>query len=140
MNQAIPILSLVIAALAVIVAPLVSLRVTKWQILAPMRQAWINALRQNVTRLLGSASYLHASGVNLQDPNVAKELKELAIVQQEIQLTINPGEHDHQLLVDKIAATMKALVARDNDEFIRSHQEAVKTAQSIIKEAWEKVK
>jgi hypothetical protein len=137
MNLAIPILSLVIAALAVIVGPFVSWRVANRQIIAPMRQAWINELRKNLARLLGSASFYLAAGVDTGD---AKEYKQLVEIQQEIELTINPREEQHKELVDRIAVMMKAMVTRDKERFIEIQRDVVKRAQSILKTEWNRVK
>jgi hypothetical protein len=66
MKEIIPILSLITAILAVFVGPLISLRITKRQIasslnaankqiVAPMRQAWINSLRDMIAEISSSA-------------------------------------------------------------------------------------
>lgn len=137
MNQAIPVLSLVIAVLAVIVGPFVSWRIAKRQIVAPMRQAWINDLRKNLARLLGSASFYSAAGVDGGDP---AEYRQLSIVQQEIELTINPKESEHQLLVIQIAQMMKSVSQNDNKQFIGLRRTVVETAQKIFKTEWNRVK
>jgi uncharacterized Tic20 family protein len=62
MKEIIPILSLITAILAVFVGPLISWRITKRQIasslkaankqiVAPMRQAWINSLRDMIAEI-----------------------------------------------------------------------------------------
>lgn len=66
MNDSIPVLSLIVAALAVFVGPIISWRVAKRQIesssavankqiIAPMRQAWINSLRDAMAELASRA-------------------------------------------------------------------------------------
>lgn len=68
-----PVLSLVVAALAVFVVPLISWLITKRQlasllevankqIIAPMRQAWINNLRDLVAELTSSALHYYVAG------------------------------------------------------------------------------
>ncbi len=65
MDKSIPVLSLIVAALAVFVGPLISwlvakrqlassLEVANKQIIAPMRQAWINDLRDLLAELTSS--------------------------------------------------------------------------------------
>jgi Zn-dependent protease with chaperone function len=72
-GQSIAILSLVVAALAVFVGPLISwfvskrqlassLEVANKQVVAPMRQAWINNLRDVLSELLSSALHYYVSG------------------------------------------------------------------------------
>ena len=73
MDKTIPVLSLVVAALAVFVGPLISwlvakhqvassLEVANKQIIAPMRQAWINSLRDLLAELTSSALHYHVAG------------------------------------------------------------------------------
>ena len=79
-----PILSLVVAALAVFVGPIISwiiakrhtassvrnvslqaetsLRIANKQIVAPMRQAWINSLRDLIAELAGKCAHYWAAG------------------------------------------------------------------------------
>lgn len=70
---AIPILSLVVAALAVFVGPIISRRVANRQleanldvankqIIAPMRQGWINMLRDLLSEITSSALHYHVAG------------------------------------------------------------------------------
>ena len=137
--QAIPILSLVVAMLAVIVGPLVQWRIAKRQIVDPMRQAWINELRKLLSKLLGNSSYFMARGADkVRD---MEDLRELAVIQQEIELTLNPLEEDHKLLIAGLREMMKAaMVARDQQRFIQLHVEAEVLAQKILKREWNRVK
>jgi hypothetical protein len=137
--QAIPILSLVVAMLAVIVGPLVQWRIAKRQIVDPMRQAWINELRKMLSKLLGTTSYFMARGVDIaQDSN---DLRELAEIQQEIVLTLNPREDDHRLLMEKIRMMAQAVfMAPDRDQFVQLHGEVTELAQTILKREWNRVK
>lgn len=69
----IPILSLVVAALAVFFGPIISwrtatrqlranLEVSNKQIIAPMRQAWINNLRDLLSEITSNALHYHVAG------------------------------------------------------------------------------
>jgi hypothetical protein len=139
MSQAIPILSLVIAMLAVIVGPFIQWRIAKRQIVDPMRQAWINELRKKLSKLMGSTSYFMARGLDMGQDE--KDMRELAEIQQEILLTLNPREDDHKLLAEKIRMMMQAaLVARDKNRFIQLHGEVTELTQTILKREWNRVK
>ena len=75
-----PFVSLVVAALAVFVGPWISARATNRQvrasliaankqIVAPMRQAWINSLREKVADVLSTAWWYYVSGEDPAGPD-----------------------------------------------------------------------
>lgn len=145
-SQLIPVLSLLVAFLAVFVSPFVSLIITKrqarvahHQMLGPMRQAWINDLRRKLSVLIGRATFYGMAG---QHPANAEDvLREMTEIQQEIELIINPRETDHQELVNAIAAMMKAYASKaPRDEFISKQRQVVALTQKILKTEWDRVK
>jgi hypothetical protein len=138
-QQLIPILSLIIAALAVLVAPAVQWRIAKRQIVAPMRQAWINELRKKLSKLLGSASYFIGRGVNLDQDS--PDIRELAEIQQEIIFTLNPLEEDHHLLIERLTLMMDAAMAkRDVGQYKQLHGEITQLTFAILKREWNRVR
>ena len=73
LTSALPFLSLLVAALAVVVGPFISIRIAKnqnannlrianKQIIAPVRQAWINDLRILLADVAGKCAHYWASG------------------------------------------------------------------------------
>jgi len=95
-----PIISLIIAALAVGVGPYITLRISRRQIelsrriaskqiVAPMRQVWINELRNKVAELSSSALHCWNTGSGL-DARTDAEVRRLGQLEQEIELMINP--------------------------------------------------
>ena len=73
MKELIPILSLVVAILAVLVGPIISwkiakrhvassLKIANKQIVAPMRQAWINSLRDLIAEISSSGLHYYQAG------------------------------------------------------------------------------
>ena len=159
----IPILSLVIAALAVFFGPLITLRMNRKQleqarriaddqielsrriaskqIIAPMRQAWINSLRDKVAELSGSALQHWNTGF---DEATGEEQRRLWHLQEEIKLLINPAERDHEELVDAIDRMLSALqrgveleAARD---FATARQKTILLGQTIFKTEWDRIK
>ena len=70
-----PICSLIIAALAIVVAPSVSWRVARRQtetslavaqkqVIAPMRQKWIDLLRDRVAEIISTAHWFYVAGAD----------------------------------------------------------------------------
>ena len=110
MKDAIPILSLLIALLAVFVGPLLSwltarrqaaiaLAVANKQIIAPMRQAWINSLRDLTAELSSRALHYYQAG--FEDRSDA-EYQELTLLEWKIVLMLNCNEADHSELEQSI--------------------------------------
>lgn len=86
----IPVLSLLVAALAVFVGPLVSWamtrrqleasqRIASRQLVGPMRQAWINDLRAKLAELLSSALHYFVAGF---EDRTDKEYRRLTQLEQ----------------------------------------------------------
>jgi hypothetical protein len=156
MSLAIPVLSLLIAALAVFFGPLVTLRISRRQnelsrqvasdqielsrrvaskqIVAPMRQAWINNFRAKLAELSGRAEYLRNTGI--KEPNDHTLLQ----LQEEITLLINPTEEDHKGLVAAIQRMLDGLEAGNADAFAKARQQTRVLAQTIFKTEWNRIK
>ena len=149
--QLIPVLSLLVAFLAVIMSPFVSLAISKRQVrvahrqmLGPMRQAWINELRRKVSVLMGDATFYAAAAAHPSE-NTETAYRVLSEIQQEIELMINPSETDHQDLVSSIGAMMRAMNKVISgkapfDEFKTEQRKVVALAQKIFKTEWDRVK
>lgn len=150
MNQAIPIVSLIIAVLAVLFGPLVILkigrkqielsrRIASKQIVAPMRQAWINNLREKLAELSSSAHHYWNAGF---EERKDEEYKRLTQLEEEIKLLINPTEEDHKELVDTIRQMLSALErgTRDAEEFFAAREKTTTLGQKIFKTEWSRIK
>jgi hypothetical protein len=124
--MSIPTLSLIVAVLAVFFGPLISLwlakrqiassaEVANKQIIAPMRQAWINNLRDHVAELTGDALHYFTAG---HDFKGYQNLQRLTFLESKIQLMLNPNEPDHQRLewmireMDEITSRWRPASAR----------------------------
>ena len=147
-----PILSLVIAALAVFVGPFITLRlgrnqielsrrIASKQIVAPMRQAWINELRSKVAELSSGALHYWNTGF---DDRKDEEVRRVWQLQEEIKLLINPNEEDHKTLVDTIQQLLSAMqkgVKRDAaNDFFAAHHNTTILSQKIFKDEWNRIK
>jgi hypothetical protein len=75
----VPVCSLIVAAVAVFVGPLISLRVAKRQtetalavaqkqVIAPMRQKWIDSLRDRVAEFVSVAAWFYRKSMVSHEP------------------------------------------------------------------------
>jgi hypothetical protein len=161
-DKGIPILSLLVAALAVFVSPLVSwfissrqvrasievtkrqinssLAVANKQIVAPMRQKWINDLRDLVAELTSDTLHYFKAGHDFEG---YKNFQRLTFLESKIQLMLNPNEEDHQKLEWMIHEMMQALQRGDEkgrQDFIATHPEVIKLSRLVFKREWNRVK
>jgi flagellar biosynthesis/type III secretory pathway M-ring protein FliF/YscJ len=150
MNEHIPVLSLVVTAIAVVVGPWISWRIAirqieaaqreaQRQLVGPMRQSWSLELRQHLAELLSSTLHYSVAGFE-ERPD--KEYRRLTQLQQEVTLMLNPHEEEHTALVSAIGQMINALSggkAFDQD-FIDGHTETTRLAQRVLKEEWSRIK
>jgi len=147
-----PILSLIVAALAVFFGPLISwlvaknqtessLRISNKQVIAPIRQAWINELRNLLAEITGKCDHYWASGFEDREDAEYQHITELV---SKLTLYINPTEEDHKALLHQVKEMESGLSgggSRENDErFWKAHKATVKLGQTILKKEWERVK
>ena len=157
----IPTLSLVVAALAVFVGPLTgwlvaraqiraascqateqisaTLLVANKQIVAPMRQAWINSLRDLLAELLSSLMHYYLAGF---EDRSDLEYKQLQMLEHKLQLMLNPKEEDHVRLEDTIRDMVLALQSEPgfSPAFMEHHSDATRRARAVLKREWDRVK
>ena len=135
----IPILSLVVAALAVFVGPTLSARSTKRAMLGPMRQKWINDLRALLSEV--SSRCLHYFKAGYEDRTEA-EYQHITDLEHQIIFMINPNEPEHQALVQVVRNMVNALESgrESESEFMASYEKLLKDGRSILKREWRVVK
>jgi hypothetical protein len=160
-DKTIPVLSLVVAGLAVFISPLVSwliarrqfrnsldltqrqinssLAVANKQIIAPMRQKWINDLRDLIAELASDSLHYFRSGHDFEG---YKNFQRLTFLESKIQLMLNPNEEDHQKLEWMIDEMLKALQSgeKGRENFIATHPEVMKFSRQVFKREWNRVK
>jgi uncharacterized protein YneF (UPF0154 family) len=150
MTEYIPILSLFVAILAVIVGPFISwkiakrqvtssLKVANKQIVAPMRQAWINNLRDQISEISSSALHYYQTGYEDREDQEYKRLTEL---EGKISLMLNFKEEDHRSLHDLIRGMLNALDKGKEGEnaFVAIHPQVMTLTRDILKREWNRVK
>jgi hypothetical protein len=142
------IISAATALVAVIIGPLVTSRSAKKNMLGPMRQAWINNLRDTVTEFI---SYTHitrwsvvASISDNPDVQRTQEVEDRNRVQhvnqlkEKIALLINPKEEDHRELVRLLEATYAAYRhGEDTQDLLKAIRDQT---QIVLKREWGVVK
>jgi hypothetical protein len=144
-EKLIPVLSLVVAVLAVFIGPLISLvitrqqiassmRVANKQIVAPMRQAWINELRDLLAELLSSTLHYCVAGF---ENRTEEEYRRIDLLQEKIGLMLNLKEADHQRLQELIKKMINSI--RDKG-FADAHTEVAVLSRTVLKREWDRVK
>lgn len=147
----IPILSLIIAGLAVFVGPLISIIITKMtlrtntataskNLISPIRQQWINDLRNTIVELTAKSAHFAVAGTEDRKDSEYYRITEL---EYKIRLLINPKESDHNRLVELIREMTNNLYSmkRENEvKFWEQNQEIIALSQKILKREWERVK
>ena len=150
MEKTIPLMSLVVAALAVLVGPLISWRIARRQlasslevankqIIAPMRQAWINNLRDLLAELTSSALHYHVAGF---EERTDEEYRRLTLLEHKIALMLNPLEEDHKRLEQLIRLMISGLErGREGAaEFPNLHPAVMDLSRQIFKREWNRVR
>lgn len=134
--------SLVVAALAVIVQPFTALIVAKnsrqiavRQIISPMRQAWIDRLRDRMAELLSEISEF------CEKRDGGMSVKRLLLLKWQIELMLNMTETEHQNLVSLLDDVIHLSHGQDGPgQFSAALDRTVAACRSILKIEWERVK
>lgn len=148
------IVSSLTALVAVIVGPLIQLRVAKRQIrsttISANRQAWINTLRDNLATIRAYCSdvrELRAAQTN--DPamtaKIQEEARQAKILLAKVELSLNATEEDHQELIRTVERlwNISGSVVPDNtkgEEWERAVKDLMTVAKRILKAEWNRVK
>ena len=161
-----PFISALVALVAVIVGPFITLKVAKKQIeatssvaekqietsksvadlqaranvLSKNRQDWINSLRLEIAGFMTSVSVVLPLLFSQKDSiEMYKLLSQMQLHFSRTKLLINPKEPDHAALVAKMNDMAQKVLSFDNT-ISGLNEELVVLAQSILKREWERVK
>lgn len=137
---------MLVALTAVIVGPIVSFKLARSQLISPIRQKWIDDLRELMSTLLSkcrAAVILNEGGGLLERRKPNEELfGEILFLEQKLQLMLNPNETDHQQLIEHVRQITDTVQhgASNLLEFGQSLKEASACCKAILKREWERVK
>ena len=150
------VLSTIVALTATILTPFVSFWITRQQIRATLvsanRQAWINALRDDLSELFEDLEWLFGLSYDLRRGSTVGErsykyLEErrsrIRLLINRIRLRINQGEESSATLLSLIWKLHSlALQPRDDEgeEFNDTMESAISKSQEILKAEWKRVK
>lgn len=128
------------ALLGVFAMLFVSHRQIKAQLVSANRQAWINALRDDLAELFEILEWQHLlrpGTYNGQDgyKHVDDRRSRIRFLSHRIRLRLNPREADHIILLGNIAR-----LAESEERFVDAMAECVTQSQAILKREWERVK
>ncbi len=137
---------MLVALCAVIVGPIVTFKVAKRQLISPMRQKWIDELRELMSQLLSESRkvVVLSEGYGLLDAEKTDEsaFHKILYIEQKLGLMLNPNEAEHSELLKlvRVIAEDVQLGAGDLIKFGSRIDEAEKLCQKILKHEWERVK
>lgn len=140
------ILSMLVALAALFVGPIVTLKVAKRQIVSPIRQKWIDELRELMSEFLSEcqkAIIFNEGKGSLNIENTDEELfRKLLYFEQKLRLMLNPNEDDHTKLTE-IVKEIAEETHHGVGDFIKFGEKvdrATRLSQQILKKEWERVK
>jgi len=146
LNEIMPLLSLLIALVAVFLGPFLSAWVARRQIVVPIRQQWIDELRNLVTEFLSTSQMLivseEANGI-LNNEDLDKDTyKKMLFIERKLTLMLNPNEDLHNELMEHVRKLMEQIEhgAPNLLEFGPLVRIITETAQKILKKEWVRVK
>ena len=151
-DKFLPVFSLVIAALAVFVGPMVSSRMANRQleatialsrknIVSPIRQNWINELRKILSELTTTCACFWTE--TNEEEREKYHLKVRSLIGH-LELYINPKEAEHKDLLQNVVRMERSMFGKDQPEqisdFWSAHRATVEQSQKVLKIEWERVK
>ena len=140
--------ALSVAFLALFIAPLVNARNSKRQVIAPMRQVWINALRDKVAEVVSIVSINRLHITPMESDSEERKLEahkedqqryeRLMLLTSSVELHINATESDHQDLVKQLISIVKGY--HDNEDINKQLKVMIKLTQKILSDEWKVTK
>lgn len=131
--------------IAVIAGPLVTFVISRRQMVSPIRQKWIDELRDIVSEYLSTCQKLIALGedglLNKDNPN-NEILSRLMYLEQKLRLILNPNEDNHIMLLSFIRQLSEDAQHGVGDlmAFGNKVRLATEITQVILKKEWIRVK
>ena len=141
----VPILSMCVSLAAVIVGPIASFKIAKRQIVSPIRQKWIDELREIISEYLSECEkliVLAKDGLLNKEFTDKEKLTRLLYLEQKLKLLLNPKEAKHIELLEVMNSLIEEIHHGVGNliEFGGRLKGATELAQEILKEEWVRVK
>ena len=141
------VISAVTALVAVLLSPLWTSRLAKKQILAPMRERWIDKLRGLVCEYISVIDHFELLRISpdrqVSDGELRDVSKQMLLLTSQIELMVNPTEHRHKELTSTLRDIRRLLfdLRREgrHDELKRLRKSAVAMSQGILKWEWDRL-
>jgi hypothetical protein len=117
------------------------LEVSRNQIIAPMRQAWMNKLREKISSFIGRSLELRGNSTAMK-PIDSTKLRELSEIKEEIILLLNDGESDHDAIAQEVVAISEAIGRAGDDQRAlgNAHARLRAMTQKVLKQEQEGTK
>ena len=158
--QSLTAIATLVAALITAAVSFVSLTLTKEQKTSDFRQAWIDALREELASFLAAArafarsveilntygpDYKDKTALRISDEKIGDLRYQAAESLCKIQLRLNPNEPEHQellRLLRRAVSEQNAMLINKTgiEETMKAIEMASEYAQPVLKKEWERVK
>ena len=139
-------MSMLVALCAVVVGPIVTFTVAKRQVISPIRQKWIDELRELMSQFLSESRKVivlsEGCGLLNADKTDESAFQKLLYIEQKLGLMLNPNEEDHSELVKLVHAITEDVQHGGGNliDFGNRLGEATTLCQKILKYEWQRVK
>lgn len=144
-SEIISFLAMLVSLVAVIVGPIVTFKVAKRQIVSPIRQKWIDELRELISEYLSECEkllVLGEDGILNKEETDKKIFTRLLYLEQKLKLMLNPNEERHIELLDIVKEITEEIHHGVGNiiDFGGKLKGATEVSQKILKEEWVRVK
>lgn len=138
---------IVVALIAVFVS-FIGLIISKEQKTSEFRQAWINTLRDDISKFIGQIDkisklvLINKTSIDEKKEETSNDVIlgsiEMRELQSKIALLINPKEVKHTKLIELLDTIIQNIMQHENNTHAIS--ELTELSQQILKEEWDRVK
>lgn len=139
-------ISATIAFISVIVGPIISLKISKRQLIFPIRQKWIEDLREVMSEILSECQKAiivdEGQGLLSKKDVDEKLLGRLMYLEQKLRLILNPIDNDHIELMKHVREITDAVHhgSRNLIDFGTNVGCAAEATQKIMRDEWSRIK
>jgi hypothetical protein len=106
------------------------------QLVLPMRQAWLSELRAKLADLVATSMHYYVAGY---DDRPDEEYRRLGLLEQHLKLLLDPGNVEHQRLVNAMRSAVEAIGGtgpKGHERFAEAHITLEKQARELVQREW----